>query len=172
MDLGAIFLLFIVLSMIVIFVAWPFIKHWRVQAEGGHEISFLLAERDRILIALQELDFDNSLGKIPAEEYPAQRVVLLRRGAEVLRQLDSLAPKVSSAGAEASAEERVEAAVRDRISDPAAQPVKLVSDDDLEELIAKRRTARKEKTAGFCPKCGKPILQSDQFCPSCGLAIK
>ncbi len=32
--------------------------------------------------------------------------------------------------------------------------------------------ARKDKTAGFCPKCGKPVLQSDVFCPSCGKYIE
>ena len=172
MDLGAIFLLLVVLVMVIMFVAWPFIKNWRVQAEGGHEISFLLAERDRVLNAIQELDFDNSLGKIPLEEYPVQRAVLLHRGAEVLRQLDTLTPGLSPAVREESPERRVEEAVSDRFSDAAAQPVKLLLDDDLEELIAKRRTVRKEKTAGFCPKCGKPILQSDQFCPSCGQAVK
>jgi hypothetical protein len=171
MDLGAIFLLLVILIPVVMFVAWPFIKHWRVQTEGGHEISSLLAERDRVLIALQELDFDNSLGKIPVEEYPVQRAVLLQRGAEVLRHLDTLTPGLSPVGQEESAERRVEAKGSVRFSDAVVQPVKLLSDDDLEELIAKRRIARKEKTAGFCPKCGKPILQSDQFCPSCGQAV-
>ena len=172
MDLEAVFLLLVVLILVVTFVAWPFIKHWRVQVEGGHEISSLLAERDRVLTALQELDFDNSLGKIPVEEYPAQRAVLLHKGAEVLRQLDTLTPGLSPAEREESDEKRVEAAVNVRFSDTAAQPDKLLSDDDLEELIAKRRIARKEKAAGFCPKCGKPMLQSDQFCPSCGQAVR
>ena len=45
------------------------------------------------------------------------------------------------------------------------------SDEDLEEMIAKRREERQQKAAGFCPKCGKPILQSDLFCPLCGRAI-
>ena len=45
------------------------------------------------------------------------------------------------------------------------------SDEDLEEMIAKRREERKQTAAGFCPKCGKPILQSDLFCPSCGRAV-
>ena len=172
MDLGAIFLLLVVLVIVVMFVGWPFIKHWRVQVEGGHETSFLLAERDRVLNAIQELDFDNSLGKIPLEEYPVQRAVLLQRGAEVLRQLDTLASGLSPAVREESAERRMEAKDSVRFSDAAVQPVKLLSDDDLEELIAKRRNTRKEKAAGFCPKCGKPILQSDQFCPSCGQAVK
>ena len=46
-----------------------------------------------------------------------------------------------------------------------------ITDEDLEELVAARRTARKDRSAGFCPKCGKPVLRSDRFCPACGKSI-
>jgi predicted amidophosphoribosyltransferase len=46
------------------------------------------------------------------------------------------------------------------------------ADDDIESLIAARRSERKEKSAGFCPNCGRPILSSDRFCPHCGKVIK
>jgi hypothetical protein len=156
MELGTIFLLLAVLAIVGMFVAKPFTEHWRAQAENGHEISSLLAERDRVLTALQELDFDYSLGKVPVEEYSAQRAILLQKGADALRRLDML-QGVQPVPAEARLETEV-----------AAQPVTPLSDDELEDLIAKRRAVRKEKTAGFCPECGKPILQSDRFCPSCG----
>jgi rubrerythrin len=45
------------------------------------------------------------------------------------------------------------------------------SDTDLEEMLAARRSARKEKAAGFCPNCGKPVMKSDKFCPSCGKTL-
>ncbi|MDO9301547.1 MAG: zinc ribbon domain-containing protein, partial [Anaerolineales bacterium] len=45
------------------------------------------------------------------------------------------------------------------------------SDDDLESMIAARRKEHKSKSAGFCPKCGKPVLVTDKFCPSCGKAL-
>jgi hypothetical protein len=159
MELGAIILLLAVLAIVGMYVEKPFTEHWRAQAENGHEISPLLAERDRALTALQELDFDHNLGKVPAAEYPAQRAILLQKGADALRRLDGL-----QGVQPVLAEERLEAEV-------AAPPVTPLSDDDLEDLIAKRRAVRKEKTAGFCPGCGKPIMQSDQFCPSCGRAI-
>ena len=50
----------------------------------------LLANRENALNALQELDFDFKLGKIPAEEYSIQRASLLQMGAEVLRRLDEI----------------------------------------------------------------------------------
>jgi predicted amidophosphoribosyltransferase len=49
--------------------------------------------------------------------------------------------------------------------------VTVLDDDDLESMISARRKTRKEKSAGFCPKCGKPVQVSDRFCPSCGKAI-
>ena len=159
MELGAIFLLLGVLVIVVLFVAQPFTEHWHAKVQNGHEISVLLANRDNALNALQELDFDFRLGKIPAEEYSVQRASLLQMGVEALRRLDEiqgaqLVPK----------EEPVKSVAIE-------QPIKTLADEDLEDLIGKRRAARQQKAAGFCPKCGKPILRSDQFCSSCGQVV-
>jgi zinc-ribbon domain len=162
MDPVAIFLLLIVLAFIIFFVTRPFFGRWRVRfTESSHEFSSLLAERERLLTALQELDFDQSLGKIPAEDYPAQRAALLQKGADVLRQLDALTPGTA-----------MQVRGKGQIADSAYKPTASLSDDDLEDLLAKRRNTRKDKTAGFCPKCGKPLLKSDVFCPSCGSTLK
>jgi hypothetical protein len=159
MELGAIFLLLVVLVIVVLFVARPFIEHWGIEVQGSREISPLLAERERALNALQELDFDYGLGKVPADEYSSQRAGLLQKGSDVLRRLDELqVARISP----------VEEPVN---PDTAQQSARQLSDDDLEDLIAKRRALRPKKSAGFCSKCGKPILQSDQFCPSCGQVV-
>lgn len=162
MDPIAIFFLLIVLGCIILFVTRPFFERRRVRlAEDSHELSSLLAERERLLTSLQELDFDNSLGKIPAEDYPVQRAALLQKGSEILRQLDALTPSLE--GQIGKKEKRIKKVFES--STP-------VSDEDLEELLSKRRNTLKEKTAGFCPKCGKPVLKSDIFCPSCGNTLK
>jgi hypothetical protein len=162
MEPVAIFLLLIVLAFIVLFVTRPFFERQRFQAaESSHEFSFLLAERERLLTALQELDFDQTLGKIPAEDYPTQRATLLQKGAEVLRQLDALTPGTA-----------IQTGRKGPRSFSSPTPTAPLSDDDLEDLLAKRRNTRKDKTAGFCPKCGKPALQSDVFCPFCGSTLK
>ncbi|HEX7542450.1 MAG TPA: zinc-ribbon domain-containing protein [Anaerolineales bacterium] len=162
METAAIFLLLIVLAFIVLFVTRPFFERRRVRAaESNLELSSLLAERERLLNTLQELDFDQTLGKIPAEDYPAQRAALLQKGAEVLRQLDAITPSTAR-----------QASGKVQVPSSAAKPAAPLSDDDLEDLLAKRRNSRKDKTAGFCPKCGKPVLQSDVFCPSCGSTLK
>jgi hypothetical protein len=127
-----------------------------------------MADYERAVNTLQELDFDNSLGKVPAEDYPRQRAELLAKGADLLRQLDAMRPQAATSDAKS----RLEAAVATRRADAsAAKSSPPVDDEELEAMIAARRRTRNGKSAGFCPSCGKPILASDRFCPSCGKAI-
>jgi hypothetical protein len=177
MEIGAIFFTLAVVTLVGMYVGQPFIqRRGRRASQVDHEISSLMAEYDRAVNTLQELDFDNSLGKIPAEDYPRQRAELLAKGADLLRQLDALNPSPSHHGrgarSEGNAESRMEAAAASKRADASAnQTVAILDDDELESMIASRRKVHKEKSAGFCPKCGKPILVSDRFCPSCGKAI-
>jgi rubrerythrin len=142
-----------------------------VSALQEHELSSLMAERDQVVSSLQELDFDYSLGKIPAEDYPQQRSELVQRGVIVLRKMDAITPKSASSD---DAEKRIEAAIAARRADSAVQTSQgsFDADDDIESLISTRRSERKEKSAGFCPNCGRPVLSSDRFCPHCGKMIK
>jgi hypothetical protein len=193
MDLGSVLLILALLVLVAIFVGRPILEK-KSQAsqmaqpenEAEHERSSLLAERDRLLNALQELDFDFALGKIPQEDYPVQRQALLQQGADVLRRLDAIQVEPNSAGEFVTAEARMEAAIAARRADAAlvGQPVGVAvgngngrkhaatavaaPDDQLEALLANRRRERREKAAGFCHKCGGPIQKSDRFCPKCG----
>jgi hypothetical protein len=159
MEIGAIFLLLVVLVIIVLFIAQPFSGKWRIKPQNSREISALLAERERALNALQELDSDHALNKVPAEEYSAQRASLLQKGSDILRKLDEL---------QGSQIKPLEKPIN---TAPAPIPAKLLSDEDLEDLVARRRSSNPKKSAGFCSRCGKPILQSDLFCPSCGQVV-
>lgn len=170
MDLSAIFFLLAVLILVGMYLYAPFIGRTRRSAttQEEHEVSGLMAERDRMINALQELDFDFKLGKIPEEDYPAQRAELLKKGADILRKLDELRPAAVSS---ADAEDRLEKAVAARRADAAVAARVAVTDDDIESQLAARRKQRKEKSAGFCPRCGQPVLVSDRFCPSCGKSL-
>jgi rubrerythrin len=187
MDIGSIFLVLALLLLVAWFVSRPlFERHTNapqlILPAEEHERSALLAERDRILNALQELDFDNSLGKIPENEYPPQRLALMQQGADVLRQLDALLPEAASGEVEA----RLEAAIAARrLAASSPEPAETSAlmpngrkqiaatspDDDLEIMLANRRRVRQEKAAGFCPQCGGPVQKSDMFCPKCGAKI-
>ncbi len=172
MEIGAILLVLALALLVALFIAQPFLERRVVKLVSAEDqqLSSLLAERDRLITALQELDFDHTLGKIPTEDYPAMRVELLQHAAAVLRQLDEAAPT----GKTGDAADRVEAAVAARRADAAIAKKALGAedeDDEIEARIAARRATRKEKTAGFCSKCGKPLMKSDKFCPSCGKPI-
>lgn len=169
MELGAIFLILAVLILVGMYLYAPFISRGQsIGIQESHQLSPLLAERDRVINALQELDFDFNLGKIPAEDYPSQRASLLQQGVEILRQLDELAPAKKGDDNEA----RIEKAVAARRADASASTAALtLTDDDIESMIAARRREHKDKSAGFCPRCGKPVLVMDRFCPSCGKSL-
>ncbi len=171
MELGSIFLVLAVIVIVAIYLYAPFISRThRMRKAETNEVSALKAERDRVINSLQELDFDHNLGKVPAEDYPTQRALLLQKGADILRKLDEAAPAPSSA---INAEARIEKATAAGRADTGSNsPVLLDDDDDLESIIAARRKEHKSKSAGFCPKCGKPVLVSDKFCPSCGKSLQ
>jgi NADH pyrophosphatase NudC (nudix superfamily) len=170
MDIGAIFITLAVLILTALYVSSPFVHKRRKSAREDHEISSLLAENERIINALQELDFDNSLGKIPAEDYPVMRSALIQNGVGILRQLDENQQAASSQNAESLLEAAILAGQGNSSGIPSVDEA--AEDEDLEALIANRRLNRKAKSAGFCPKCGNPILVSDAFCPKCGNPLK
>lgn len=170
MEISSILLTLAVFVLVAAYLYLPFISgRRRARAGESHEVSSLKAERDRIINALQELDFDFKLGKIPEGEYPGQRAQLLQRGADVLRSLDQLAPAALSA---VTAEARIEKATAAGRADSNVKISSLAdSEDAIESMIAARRKLQKNKSAGFCPKCGKSVFTSDKFCPACGKSL-
>ncbi len=179
MDFGSILLIGSLAVLVVMFVSRPFfgrgaenkpLVERKAYLQEEHVRSGLLAERDRLLTALRELEFDQTLGKIPAEDYPVQRAYLMQEAANVLRKLDALNGEAHPASAEERLEDAV--AVRPASAAPIAQPKPNAAEmDELEAQIAARRRSRQEKSAGFCPNCGKPVQKSDQFCSRCGTVV-
>ena len=163
MDLGSIFLLLALFIAVGLYISRPLIERSSTAVtQEEHDLSMLMAERERLIVALQELEFDHALGKIPEEDYPDQRANLLQRGADVLRQLDETAGTQSP-----GFEDPLEAAIAARKQTKAADP-----DDNLEEMIANRRRDRKETSSGFCPQCGTAVGKSDKFCSKCGADLE
>lgn len=183
MELGSLFLVLAVIVITCVYLYAPFTINTRraFHSRETPESSTLKAERDRVINALQELDFDHRLGKIPVEDYPDQRASLLQKGADILRKLDELESlsatpvpisQISKQKKE-SAESRIEKSTAARRADGSSKmPARKDSDEDIESMIAARRKQHKGTSAGFCPKCGKPVLVSDKFCPSCGKSLQ
>lgn len=120
MPLSSLFLLLALLVLVALFVARPlFVPDAAEDSATPNEFSPWIAERERILDALAELDADWQLGKIPEELYSAQRQQLLAKGAGAIRQLERLgeSPKKPTIGSD---------------------------DAQLEKMIAARRAKRKK----------------------------
>ncbi len=164
METSAILLLITLLLLTIVFIARPFInngpkksKSEQKNANGDlakrdHIHSSLLAEKERILSSIQELDFDNTLNKVPEEQYPTQRSELLLQAAVIMQKLEDL-------GFDQTADVQ---------NGNNRGSIESTGYDDLEEMIAKRRGELKKTSTGFCPKCGKPVQENDRFCPKCG----
>jgi rubrerythrin len=168
MDAGSLLIVLAVAVIVGAFIARPFITSRKetytplVKDPVEHRYSALLAEKERLAQALQELDFDHTLGKIPQEDYPVMRAELLKHAVEVLRALEKLEQEMGvgrpmdESRSETSASQTVEQ----------SQPA-----DEIEEIIRLRRKQRQERASGFCSKCGNPVQKSDRFCPRCGNAL-
>ena len=186
MDIGSIFLILALLLLVSFYIGRPLLEKKPQDSialdPDEHEVSALLAERDRLVNALKELEFDHMLGKIPEDHYPGQRALLMQRGADILRRLDLVEPVKT----DHTLEDQLEAAIEARRAQlvkhqqsqasadgqPAARRVPGAAvasvDDDLEVMLSDRKRSRQEKASGFCPKCGGPLQKSDRFCPKCG----
>lgn len=169
MDIGSIFLIISILLLVSLFISQPLIrKKAIVVGDEEQEYSKLLADRDRILNTLQDLDFDYLLGKIPEERYPSERAELLQKGAMILQKMDTFQDRRLQDGGNMDLEE----SLTERNNEILISRAHVTTDDELEALIAKRVRDRQEKSNGFCPQCGHAVQQSDSFCPRCGNSLK
>ncbi len=137
--------IFILVGVIII---RPFLVEpdtWGTSGPGKNDS--LLAERERLLSAIEDLDLEYDLKKISSREHTRNRDILLSQAAEIIKQLDKLE--------------------KDFLADKSISSAP-ASEDDLEEMIeARRRELKKEKTS-FCLHCGKVVKPGDQFCGQCG----
>jgi hypothetical protein len=133
-------------AVVVAYIVRPLIEGGgREPSPRERRLSALYAERDQTLALLNELDTDYTMGKISPEDYQAQRGERVRRGADILREIDQLGGRLPAAGVAAND----------------ATP-------DLEARIALLR----DRAAGFCRHCGNPVAVGDRFCSACGKPVE
>ena len=166
MEGGSILLLLGIAVLAGAFIMRPFINQLIYGSElrrksnlykEDEQCQELHKERLRLLQAVQELDLDRSIGKVPAKTYITQREALIKQGGAVLRALSEMScPHLETwMDAESSAVKPDE----NLFYDPT---------DKLEQMIARHRRRQHERSIGFCPRCGSPLKVSDKFCPQCG----
>ncbi|TFG49814.1 MAG: zinc-ribbon domain-containing protein [Anaerolineales bacterium] len=114
---------------------------------GSGVYDSLLAERERLLSSIEELDLDLELSKISPREHGESRDQLLSEAAEVLRKLDKNPQK-------GQAKKKTPLAAR--------------GEDDLDKLIKARRNELQAEKSKICVNCGKPLQEGAKFCSHCG----
>ncbi len=152
MDLGSLLLAIGLVLLVGLIVARPLLEAAQPPETTATHTAQLTAlrEREAVLAALRDLDFDHVTGKISDEEHAAQRPLLVAQGVAILKQLDEATQNVQQtvpSAAEAELESAVRAA-RAQLAQPAAPD-----------------------SAPTCPRCGQARQPADRFCAKCGAAL-
>lgn len=92
MPIGSLLLFLALLILVALFVARPLLDDQDAPYNEDAGAPWV-AERERVLDALAELDADWQLGKVPKDAYEQQRGQLLAKGAVALAELDKLAKR-------------------------------------------------------------------------------
>ena len=148
MEIGAILFILGLLALVAAYVVRPLLQQrGMVVTEEDVEFSSLLAQRDRVLDALAELDMDRAMNKIDAEDYQQRRAELMKEGAGLLRRIDELGAdqRTSSEGPVEDLESSIEA-----------------------EVMKLRQRSSPDQSIKYCPSCGAEALTEDKFCTQCG----
>ncbi len=89
--------LFVTLA-VVAYTAWPWLARRRDLAESGAQVQLaqstqgekLAEQREELLTALRDLEFDYTVGKVLEEDYGPLRQSLLAKVADIMVQLDEV----------------------------------------------------------------------------------
>ncbi|TFH37523.1 MAG: zinc ribbon domain-containing protein [Anaerolineales bacterium] len=149
MDIGSILIGLALALLVAAFLGRPLLMHGGqdVTPEDRH-LSELQAQRDQVLTQLQELDMDYAMSKIIPEDYKLERQGLMRQGAEVFKNIDTLTGLI---------------------------PAPVLSEspgDAIEAAVASLRGAARASSAGFCRSCGAEAQLGDIFCTRCGKSLQ
>jgi zinc-ribbon domain len=137
----------------------------------------LLAQRDGVYATLRDLELDQALGKLDANDYASLRERYMLRATEILQQLDVLRGEGGSQIASAEIEKEV-VALRKTTKDEGRFAEKRLATNDGEQrvdtnaLVAQKSAKEKAAAADmFCTNCGRPYKPGDKFCARCGHAL-
>jgi len=131
----------------------------------------LLARREALYAALRDIAFDHALGKLAEGDYQILHRQLTLEAAQVLHQLDHLAPET------AVRDQAIEQAVTHlRGSEGAllsSLPANVKEAVEAEiALLIKHTTGSKESDELLCPNCGQSFQPEDLFCVHCGARLE
>jgi hypothetical protein len=115
MSVGGYLLLVFFSAFALLIILLPLLGR-RGKARGDFEVEFgkmplvqqLAQEREAVLQALRDLEFDHQTGKIAQSDYQAQREALLQRGAQLLQRLEAERDAALESAVRAARQSKVE----------------------------------------------------------------
>lgn len=170
-----IFLALIVVGLAIVWVVYPILRppmppFSQTEATRRQRIADLEAQKDSVLQAIKDLEFDHRAGKVSAEDFQNFSARLKMEAAHILKQLDALRTESDSALSEAL-ESEITALRQARRAETAEIAVVASSnatlDDDLEAEIQRARLSSAAKVT-VCPRCRYRARPGDRFCAQCG----
>jgi rRNA maturation endonuclease Nob1 len=137
-----------------------------LEGQASFTVDELVARRDAIYAALKDAEFDREMGKLADEDYQIVRNRYMSEAAQVLRQLDRLAPE-----AEAALDAEIENAVAELRSDGKGISPDVVAAVEAEVNSLIQHVVASGKHTLACPDCGRPYQPGDAFCAACGASL-
>lgn len=152
MEFSSIMIVIFIFILSGVFIMRPFlVEEKKPKRSGSSKTDSLVAEKERLLLAIEELDLEYELDKISVQEHNRNRDILLAEAADVIKQLDKIQKPVSSKKKKTSTSTK--------------------ADDDLERLINERRQQLKDEKSLKCHSCDQAVSEGAQFCSHCGEAL-
>ncbi len=149
MDIASILLAIALILLVAMIIARPLIERATLSERQPTRAETLAAEREAVVAALRELDFDHTTGKIAEDDYATQRAALVAQGVALLKQLDEVSNQSPAQTLDDELEATIRAA-REKIS--------------TEPAVSHPNPLR-------CPQCGQPHQSDDRFCSKCGATL-
>jgi hypothetical protein len=177
MDWIAIGLGLVTTGALVVYITRPWwAQRWNSQNKpDSTPDTSLTDQREAVLIALRDLDFDHVVGKLTEEDYAKLRQSLLVNAAAITTQMDN---EQRSAVADLDARLDTEIlAVRQKLNDGRVPH----SPDEVSGACPTCNRMRLPgdlycrgcgtQLAPACPECDKTVSPTDRFCMSCGFEL-
>jgi len=135
----------------------------------------LLAERERALSTLQELEFERGIGNLSDEDYAALQAPQRRKAVAILRELDSIDD--GAVNAPVSSPPSVDDPILDtRLEEDIARTRARLAGGPTDDVATPATSiptdASTPASAAVCPTCGAPHAAGARFCAECGYPLR
>lgn len=150
MDWIAIGMGLVTTGTLLVYITRPWWAHrWNAQTQTASTPATSLADqREAILAALRDLDFDHEVGKVTEEDYTSLRQTLLAEAAAVMTQIEQ-----EQVTAQTDLDDHIEAEI-------------LAARQNLNG--GEQVTYSPAEANRVCPTCGRAPLPGDVYCRGCG----